>query len=425
MCSFVIVFFISLLACKFKQDGSVIALFLFVLPLHYFLKQICFWTGEIGLFPVWRESILIILLFRCRKHYHLPINRYYLALVALIIINTIPYFLVSYQTLERAIGDLRDSITVFVFFFLCSSVCFSLSDIKRIFISQVLVYSFLVFSGILQMFVMSAPIHLFMGHYDLNGFDFLTNSYTIMGVERMCGFSVGPNIFGVCLAIFELCIIIHGINMKVKYRIWNKKILLLSAFFLIAILFTFCRTAWAILVGAIVIVSLMLRKRINLLKFIVNGSISLLLILYITSFMSESVSEVIVSTFSGKEDSSADRTNNVSDAWDVVFSSPGGHGLSSGIVFDDFVTESGWAIYAYEVGVLGLILFLFTFFFILIHIYKMKRYAFVTIGFPICLVSMLAAFPSLGPMYMPENYMIWGLLGLAVNKSFCASYERL
>lgn len=425
MVSVVILFFIVFLACRFRHDASLVSLFFFILPLHYFLKQVCLFGGGVGLFPLWRECILIILLCRIIFHRHFRVKKSYILLLVAVFINSLPFFLETYGKIDRAINDFRDSITVFIFFVLCSSTLFSQSDLKRLFNSQLIVYSFLALSGIFQMFVMSGPMHAFMGHYELGTTDFLTNSFTILGFERMCGFSSSPNILGMTLAMLDVCIIIHCMNMKVKYGEWNMKMICLACVFLVFVLFTFCRAAWAIILGAILVASYMLKRYVNLLKTIVLSSVFVISTIVIISFFSEKVLKVIDTTLSGKEDSSAMRSTNVNEAWDVVLKSPYGHGMSSGIIYEDFMTESGWAIYAYEVGLFGLFLFLLTFVFVLKDVYRQRKFMFVYLSFPMCLVSMLAAFPTLGPMYMPESYMIWGMLGLAVNKNVCVSYERV
>ena len=131
---------------------------------------------------------------------------------------------------------------------------------------------------------------------------------------------------------------------------------------------------------------------------------------------------VIEATISGKEASSADRTNNVSKALEYILTEPYGHGVgASNNRFQSemvYFAESSIMNIMIELGVLGLLILL------LIHIQIIKiisrngrNECFFYVFMAIAISSIITCLFSINLYGIPYVYFWWIFLGLGINNT--------
>jgi hypothetical protein len=424
-----IVLFAILLSCILLKKENIILIFVILMPFHAFVKN-CFsyFLDGGNMFAAWKEIAIIIFLVRLGKAGMLKISKDLILVICVYYVIIIFYFTVS-DKFEDGVATLRDHIFP-PLLLICISNC-NLNSIflKRLF-NVILFTTFIVcLGGGLQLFVYKLPVGFLMGSIDFidsSGYiQYKSVAFRIMDFERMGGLIGGPNDFGLYLAL-SIVIIFGYLFYKNGFTYKKRKyviICIVLATSIICLLLSFSRAGWVIALGSIILMMRFYKIKINpLITF--SAILGFFLLLILLTIFTPYVSDILVSTFSGKEASAADRGNNFFSALATVIEEPLGHGLGKAIQPENsifvFYSESIFMNIGYEIGLFGLAWLIFFHIQILKAIRKLRnKYAnpFVIISFALSTVTLIICLISVNPYGSPFLFFWWMVLGMGINKS--------
>lgn len=422
---------IALIAWLKKPYVSILLL-LFLLPHQYILKKVFdnqFSGGDI--FSVWKEMIIIILLCKVKikdvKNL-VSIRLYILAFICLSIV----YFALS-NDYVGSLANLRSYIFPFLLFIACA---FSDIDIptpkliKTLFASCFLV----VILGIVQHFFLNIPISMYKGSIDFideGGYiQYAANSFRIMGIERMSGGFSGPNDFGVYLSIpflIQIILLVFSAEGRIRISLFERLslyTLMLGTFICLAL--SFSRAGWAIaIIGSGIMLTFFTRNKAKVGLYV---GLLIGLMIFAIPFFSDKISEIFINSVSMKEDSAQDRSDQFNRGAGVVITEPYGHGVGSSDFRSkeniSFFVESAWWNMGYEIGLLGMILYIIINTSILKKAIGFKNksknipvlFPYDYLAIMLIVPTVLVGFVSINPNGTTYLFYYWLFCGLAFRK---------
>lgn len=402
------------LFCFLRNKVWVICSLIILFPAHQTLRQlIVTFEGQPGLFPLWYDIGIISLFIKQRFLVKYSSSKPFLFLFFLLISF---YFLISLQNTPRD-PDAFPSYRIYLHCILLFLVFSSLELERKEWVSILKCFVFSAFfyclSAVFIYFFLQFEWHMLLEHYEVtpSGFEFVSPSFEMMGIERMFGLLPGPNQFGVYMAIVILILhwCINQENLNSKYVIFA---LVLSY---ICIFISFSRAGWGIVFGTLVGSSIMSGGGRNIIRIIIGAVITFACCVILLSIIAPDYLELVFSTFDGSDPSASTRQENVMYGLSEISEKPLGHGLGSGTTdYGTPVAESSFVICLFEIGVFSTIL-LYLFF--IITSFKILRLncSYSKIVFCFINMSLVASLVSMNIFQYPFIYYIWALVGLSVN----------
>ena len=401
-----------------------ICLFIGLLPFHEFLKKcIETFTGTAGVYPLWRELSIILILISTYKGYRKKTPN--MALLSLIVIYVLLMFYIGYDVDSSAATSIIRLYTMcFMLYVACTRIDSITLDYEKIVKTLFIVVLIISITGVIERFAIYSTYHVFMDHYELNRngeLVFKMPSYTIMGdIPRMCGFVNGPNQFGVTISMLLSLLIFIYLNFK--HNLPSIKCLFVITLGVICLLLSFSRAGWFILICSILgYLHLQGKHVLNIVFNIVFLLTIILLIGYM--ILPESI-EVILQSVTGKEASAATRQGMITDAYNTLITDPFGHGLGSGRIDGGTFTESAHLIVVYEIGIQGLIIFLLFYFINILKISRKKTNKFSCLLVPLLIFSVISGFVSVNFDEAPFMLYFWFLMGVSQNKTLMYNINK-
>lgn len=354
-----IISFLIVLAILLVKKNTGLCILVFLLPFHSFLKGfISYNWGGGEIFSFWKE--IAIFIYFVRVYQSSTLNKMFLRASFFFCLITFIYFIVGlFVDVKYSFIHLRDYIFPIILLIAVSSNKFSTKDISNI--TNSLVYSSVLVSlfGFMEYTTPSIRSYLsnMKGLRTIVGgaTDYYDSTWMIMGLQRMVSFFDNPNQLGAYLAIAICFIFVIG-SKYCSYLRGTKRILIISLLSG-ALLFTFSRTAYALIV--LILFFLYYSKTFWFKKRNVLTIIILVICFFGIMLLNEDVNYVITSTLNGDEASSADRTNNVSKGFEFIFNNAlFGCGLGTSDARSDkliFTAESAQINLLVEEGLFGFI----------------------------------------------------------------------
>lgn len=383
------------IACVGKTR-YVLYLLVLILPFHSLLKELLSFTNGGGnLFSYWKE--ICVLIFAAKVFVKNKVNKYvYRTIIPFAILTSLFFILGIFTSPRYSFVHFRDYLFPYIILLSVSSypltgavkrnlfLCFSFSAVLVSFIGYIEYF----YEPLRTLF---AVIRNLKSESDGSKV-FYDTSWMILGYQRMVSVFDNPNQLGAFLSLY----LGYGILSKQYSSYFGgiKKIIVFS-FVGIAFILTYSRTSYVLFLFPIILMSLKLKK-ITSKSFYINLSLSVIA-LVVLMLSSSTTLDVVNSTLNGKEASSAERGNILSNGLDYVISNPFGYGLgSSDLRADDYVffSESANLNLCVEEGILGLIIL----FLLYVRLYK-KLTTIYKYGFSRYLVPTIffAAFFSVTP----------------------------
>ena len=416
----IIIISVVVYICLIKKSYDVICLLITLLPFHNFIsKLLSILTGNVGLFPIWRDVCCIFLFYKVIKNDIKNKSIHTLILLNILYITFILFLF--WGTYEKSISYYRIYIDVLLLAYSLSQIKLDEKQWKRIFKTYAWVSFVVCITGFIQYFLIREQLHILFEDYELRSdgsIHFTSPSWLIMGYERMGGFIGGPNSFGIYLSI--ALFIMLTIYNKYKNKLPNKQKLFLLCCILIygiCLLLSFSRAGWGITIFSYYLFLLRYYNTKKIISKSFTAIFVVLLILIIGVSIFPEVYEIIKGTFSGEEASAATRDDMVKDAYLELLGSIYGNGLGSTDTENGvFFAESSFLNLIFEIGIQGCILFYLIFICILFINSRAKNFIaiIVTSFIPIALFISIA---SVNIMTWPFIYYLFGFSSLALNKS--------
>lgn len=430
--AFFFLLILTLISIYFNPTVCV-SIILFLIPQQYLLK--IFFENEFksgDLFSVWKELLVIILFFKLQSYKKITHNRILLIIISFFCL-ALAYYLFTNNYIN-SLASLRNY-TFPILIFIC--IGFKKINLNYNFISKAIVVTIIIsiFFGFIEHFYMKLPFALYkqiVDNIDVDGnVSYSSTSHKIMNVERMSGAFSGPNEFGVFIAISFLFIIILLSNISIK-RTQKYKLFFASIIILVCIgwclLVSYSRAGWLIAtLGSIVYFIVIKRARLSILFISI---ISIMLVSILLPFISSDINNIIINSFTLKESSASDRSNQFFRGFNTVLFEPFGHGVgTSDLRFKDslgFFVESAWWNIGYELGIIGLSLYLYLHTLLFLRLYKcvnrglkykipLTHYRFDILSTCLILPTLITGFISINVMSTTFIYYYWIILGLAFN----------
>ena len=405
------------LFCLTQGKTSIICLFVFLLPVHLTMKQVCVLMGGGSLWALWYDIAIFVLLFKTLlgSHSSIPLK----SGIAGYLILAFFCFCMSYFSTPRdpeSLSTFRSYLHCIALFVSFSSIKFTAKDVRKIY--SVLLYStiFNCVAALIIYFNFQLEWHILLNQveFTVNGIQYSSPSFLIMGIERLNGFLCGPNQFGAYISVMIVLLLMLKPYAKPRQIPYN--ICLLLSF--CCLILSFARAGWAIVFIFVSLKSIFsgnIKKLVSFAGILVSVLSLSVLVLYIAS---PDLFTVVVSTFNGEESSAAGRQENVMNGlWEIV-STPWGHGLGSGLSEKGApVAESSLVILLYELGILGVVYY---FAFISLAVAKVRKWekSFTDQILSFALASLIICVVSLTIVTFPNIYYFWLILGFALNPSF-------
>ncbi|MFD2936747.1 O-antigen ligase family protein [Spirosoma flavum] len=433
------IFLLSISAVSwFKKPYVTICLILFLLPHQFILKKVFdnqFNSGD--LFSIWKETLIIILLIKTYKEKELSIVKIQSLIVAFVILAVLFYVITDNHI--TSLANLRNYTFPILAFVIIATYKF---DVGSKYIIRSIIYSSLIAIclGFVQQYLLNIPIATYKGTIDFiddSGYiKYTTNSFRIMGIERMSGGFAGPNDFGVYFSLIVVfsVVLLSSTQRNLGSRLFNVITILNLIGSLACLILSFSRAGWFILLASLLVIFLIQIKSKIKTTFIVLVTILVTLALAL-AFIPETVikaSEVLTGSISMKEASAADRGNQFWKGVEKTITEPLGHGVgTSDIRYAEslgFFVESAWWNIGYELGLMGLILFLYINLQILLRIIHFRWYSrrykvlfsFDSYAIALMVATIIAGFISINVVGTTYIYYFWIFIGLAfktLNKS--------
>ena len=358
---------ISLYSLLVKDCRKIILLIIAILPFNSILKAFCLHNGGDGIFSFWKEIAILILFIRTYtsiSRIHISYNSLLKIYVFIIMYFSI-FFIIGTEIYgaSMAFRTFRNIVFLPILLFIYPNLDMDKTFINRFFYVTIISATLMGLTGIIEChFGYREFIRGYMGQIEEIGRDgtiyYKTSNLKIMGFERMSGLMGTPNQFGNYMALSAsftyFCLKRKLIEYKHYILLWGVFILII-----LCLIESFCRTAFAMFLLILIITEYKSKK--NIVKNIIIISTISIFLLYIATFINDTVSEIFSATFSGEEASSADRGNNFKKGIDFLFANPFGYGLGStenSLKNYIYFSESAFLNLGIEAGVIAIILFL-------------------------------------------------------------------
>ncbi|WP_435354443.1 O-antigen ligase family protein [Emticicia sp. SJ17W-69] len=416
-------FSIVVLSAIFIKKESLILLLIFFLPFHSFIKSFFqyFFNGG-NIISVWKEVVILILLFKINKNHLFKSERLIKQLIYLFFSIVVLYFITT-DNLINAIPTLRDHLFPIFLFMSLLSMQISKEFFTRIILFLAITAFINVLMGFLQSFMFNIEISQLMGSIDFiddNGYvKYKTSSARILGIERMAGILGGPNVFGVYMSF--MIVIISALLLNKEKGFLSKRIIFLLLFLMsICLLFSFSRAGFFIAISGVMLL-LYFNKTKNIGKTIIGLSFfSIVLSFIIFTYFPEKV-QILELSLSSKEASAADRDDNFMKGITTIIEEPFGHGVGTtdnrNKGYKNFF-ESAILNITFEIGFLGIAIWICLHLFIVFKIwqkYNNRANIIVKIALAISLPLIVTSFFSINTYGMPIIYFWWICLGLGLS----------
>lgn len=411
------------------EKSRVLLLIVSIYPFHFFIKSLLFYFERGGnLFAFWKEFAAIILLYKIRGNINLKSIRPQMNLAFFYLLYVLVFFLIA-ENIGNGLASLRDQIFTILMFIVV--YCWDFKSEGEFWkLQMAIVFGGLVstLGGFLQHYFYNIQISTLKGVIDFiddNGYiQYTTTSPKIMGMERMSGFYSGPNDFGLNMAlIFSLCIVmLYGKSAKKgqnkpKYDYWILYLTVVASF--ACLLLSFSRAGWVITVVVIFVQVLTKNIKLNT-RLILSFTITSIAIFFFIAFSFPKAFEIIENSFTGKEASASARSNVVNQGFEKVLSEPLGHGLGTTdhrFKEFEFFTESALINMSYEIGLIGILIFLMVHFLLLKRLLVNSDQSIASYGLGLSLASIIVSIASINTYGMPYIYLWWIFIGLGLNTS--------
>lgn len=421
---------LSLIAI-YSEKVKAIQLMLFLLPFHSFIKNLfLYYQGGGTIFANWKEIITIILAIRVitNKNEDKTIllgSHIYLAIILLYCINSNDLFI--------ALPSVRDHIFPIIMFLTVYNIRINPTIIKPIAISLTTSAFLHGIMGYVQAFWLNIPISIVMNRIDFidnNGYiQYKTNSARILGFERMAGIlGGGPNGFGLFfgfMVVFLTNLLIYEYTGLSKKMIFFLKLTLVLS--VTSLIFSFSRAGWFVSIVGTIITFKFYKVRFKISYVLLAISIFSVFTLLLNIYFPWA-NEIIISSFTGKEESAADRGNNFINALIVNVIEPWGHGIGTTDIRNKgnlFFAESAFMNIMYEIGLAGIFYLIIFHISIMTKILKLKYFdllPFSKLAVSVSIPTLIVSFFSINSYGMPYIYLWWIVLGLGCNDSFLKVY---
>lgn len=407
--------------CIKHNSKEILYFVFFLLPIHGTIKFVIFHSGG-EIFAIWKEiGILFIYFKELRKTSYSTKSLFLIYLILAFV--TLIFAIVGYENGFSITGSIKKLLFPCLLTIAVSKIKFSEDDIRHLLLYMFVGSILINITGVLDFFnpsireIFRNMMRIGYSVSDDGTIFYDTNSFTIMGYERAFGLMAGgPNQMGIFNAGILFFIIISILYYPKIYNNLNSKCILfiamsLSAFCLIV---SFSRAGMAMLFIALLILSFY-DKRLR--SKIIWAILFFIIVLFIAAIYSHVINDVIISTLSGKEVSSASRVSMVNDAWNFLLNNPWGYGL--GAVNSDkiYFAESSIINFGIEIGICGLMVLFILFVNILCQIKKNFIYCKISkCSFSFFIAYIITSFVSVNPFENPFIYYAWLLLGLGLER---------
>jgi len=313
---------------------------------------------------------------------------------------------------ESSVSVYRLEIMCLLLFISTGSVILKIKDV--ILVLRCVCFSLLIvcISGIIERFFLYYPIHLFMGHISVGG-RFVTSSFEIMGIPRMCGIMSGPNQFGVTLGMWIP--LIFASYQRIKGFHTNAIVILLG-FMLICLLLSFSRAGWFLCFAPFLY--LILKSNKNSITYLLYAMVVVIVGLFVAAMLVPEAMELITDSLSGRESSASTRRDFLELGFAYFLDDPIGHGLGSGRAIGKTLTESAAIIMLYEIGFGGVLIFLLLFVSILDNSCNTQKSNYIHLAVRTIVASSIVVWiVSVNFDEAPFMFYLWSFMGLSINKS--------
>lgn len=416
--------------CTFKKQYDIVILLIAFLPIHGTVKTLMFADGG-DIFAFWKEIAIMILFLKTisRNRYLKMPNSYKMFFIVVAVFSLVGY-LQSYPISS----DLKNLLIPGVLFYSLANITLNENQFRNILLCIILSSLVINLTGIID-FISPTIRFVFKDlmkvgytissdgtvYYDIN-------SYTMLGkYDRVCGLmSGGPNMMGVYNSIVFLIGCIFYITYRKTLKSGSLFFYYLSFLLCIfCLLFSFSRAGWAICFITFVFYA----------KFtwsankdkILNYIFIFLLIIITTYIVSDSFNEVVSSTMTGKEASSAQRGSMTVDALNVFFKNPLGNGLGATSWTNTnkvYFAESFYVNTMIQIGIIGFIIMM-NYYKDVYNIIKQHIYTnhIARWGKAFMIALVITSFVSVNMNEVPFNYFAWMFLGLCCNGRQCQNQQ--
>jgi len=408
-----------------KYNFDVILFFILItfMPLHnlVFSKIL----GDIKILSLWRDAIILYLFVFSTK---MKIRKNAMEIGIAISMAVILLFAVASGSVS-SYNIARTYCIPLLIFFYTSRKKFLAREFDAIVKIMVIIAIGVSIWGLVQAFIIGPEIMFKLGYSNAGG-RFASTSFYINGwtQQRVIGTFSSPNGCGAyfaCMLIFLFC---------VEDRIKNKY-LFLGAFCIIGLglIGTFSRSAWIgcfigiICCGAIKIKKIK-KKNFQILLIVIVFLLLLLIPLSETGMLSKMFAMVfshIGKTVSKEDASFAYHLQQlykpffdlVGHPFGLGFGTNGSFALGHLAVEDTHQVESSIWVMAYELGMIGALVYYFPYLYIILHFYKEKKDRIIrcAVGICICILLIYCCLPSVQSYEQPFYVMLFA--GFAMKKS--------
>ena len=409
----VVLLSIILFAITRRNIASLYAFFFALLPFHEFIKQTLMnFSGSVGVFPIWREILILLILYRCLLLKKKVVFNNVVKLFFYILFITFLFFLTIGLSVnkESAVSIIRLELMSMALMYSLSVIRITKDDVSVVMSGMAISMFLLCVSGFVERFFLYFPIHLFMGNFERGG-GFITSSFEISGIQRMCGIMSGPNQFGVTMGLWIP--LFYGAYQRLS-QFHNKYMLLLLCLMLTCLILSFSRAGWFLCFGSILYYIVKTNK--HFIKYLLGLFMVGALIIGIVSLLVPEVQEIIRDSLSGKESSAGTRREFLELGYAEILRDPVAHGLGSGRIDGKTFTESAALIMLYEIGFAGVLIFLLFYVTIIINA-RNKNSLGLLMPSIIVILSIIVWVVSVNFDEAPFMMFLWGLMGVSINKS--------
>lgn len=395
------------------QHELSLRLFLFILPFHTLLTSYLiptYFNIDNTYTSPWRELLVLLLLFKLlvnKRSKKISLNLLAISIILFVAVITVSA-LAGKLSVASLYGFRVYSFPFLIFCTLYFSPVKSIDKLKK----TIIISSFIAcIYGFLQIFVFDTRFLLDIG-YGKNGY--LDHSFYIAGAEfqRLVGPFGSPNEFGSFLVLIILFTFdFYRKNIKLFY-------LVIIIFELIALIYTFSRSAWISLI--IASIYYLYKSRLISAKFIFStmyfGVMMLLLVPIFSNKLFERIATHLFNTVTLNEPSSRGHLDSLIDGFYNMLLNPMGFGLglsgprSKSLGTNIINVENSFILIAYELGIIGLLLFIAIIYFLIQFIKKDIYSKNVNMSLVIALIVNFMFLPNI--QSLDVVYIFWILIAL-------------
>lgn len=410
-----------------KDKRKILLLLVAILPFNDILKIFCEHNGGDGLFSFWKEFAITILLFRTlfqkTRNDISIINNKIIHTYIFIVFYFLLFFIIGTEKYGAFIAfrTFRNVAFLPILIFISSRITLDKAFLEKIFITIICSSTLMGLLGILEChFGYREVIRQYMGQILDTGNDgtiyYNTSNLKILGFERMASVMGTPNQFGNYMALSS-SFIYFCLKQKIVSKKYNIIFWIAFVFVVLCLIESFCRTAFVMFLLILFISEYRCGKKVVIKNIIMILFVSVSL-LFIASFINDTVSEIVSATLSGNEASSADRSNNFIKGMDFLLSNPFGYGLGStenSVKNFIFFSESAFLNIGVEAGIISIILFWY--FCLLINNVLKKNNSFLSMYSSAIILTNLICFLFANIFGTPYIYIYWIFTSMGLMKT--------